>query len=131
MIAKKSYSACKMRKYSDKYCKKNVMKPYEKCMKMLNPIKPLHVWNSERCKWFDETMKTPMGKIPFDVDGEREKVCLKNGGTFRAVPVYTNPFNYYIAGFECCRAGKAPKPKPTPRPSPFSRSPHVWDSKFC
>jgi len=85
------------------------------------PIKPLHVWNSKNCRWFDETMKTPMGKIPVDVDGKREKMCLRNKGTFRAVKIYTNPMNYYTAGFECCRAKKGLKPMPAPRPRPTPR----------
>ena len=65
-----------------------------------------HTWNPDNCQWADaQDNGAVTGALPEDVGHVREDRCRAAGGTFARVPLYTNPDNYYIAGFECCRAG--------------------------
>merc|ERR1712190_14409 len=51
----------------------------------------------------EDSPDTPMGEMPRDKDGKRQKECEADGGELIKFEVYTDPNNYYTAGFKCCK----------------------------
>jgi len=45
---------------------------------------------------------TPIGEMPHDEGDRRKKDCEDDSGTFTKFQHYTDPMNYYTAGFKCC-----------------------------
>lgn len=50
----------------------------------------------------EDSPDTPMGEMPHDEGDERKKACEDESGRFTSFQIYTDPENYYTAGFKCC-----------------------------
>lgn len=50
----------------------------------------------------EDSQDTPIGKMPVDEGDRRKKACEDKSGMFTMFEHYTDPMNYYTAGFKCC-----------------------------